>query len=284
MAIYLILLTAIVAILLLGVWFTWRFSRPEMTAKTLLQQYHEFERLGLSESERLLKLFATRGGWRALPGQFLRELTVRLGSKDDVISFIILTERYGFDRERIPRLIAGGDLQSSMASIARSLGSLGNRLQAQGRLDEAESVLRLALRLEPDESAIILPLALNCYYMGRYLDAIPMFQRGLPLFEQFTQRWGSVLEGLSLPEESFGSSEDYSDMSSFYRNIYEECLTHAGLEPIDENEFQQLIAEDAANVAKYEAIENPTYAQAIEESKRRAELLRREANTQDQLD
>jgi hypothetical protein len=41
---------------------------------------------------------------------------------------------------------------------------------------------------------------------------------------------------------------------------------------------------NAANVAKYEAIENPSYAQAIEETKRRAELLRREANTQDQLD
>lgn len=255
-----------------------------MTAKTLLQQYHDFERLGLSESERLLKLFATRGGWRALPGRFLRELTFRLGSKDDVISFIILTERYGFDRERIPSLIARGDLQSSMGSIAKSLGSLGNRLQGQGRLDEAESVLRLALRLEPDESAIILPLALNCYYMRRYLDAIPLFQRGLPLFERFTQRWGSVLEGLSLPEDSFGSSDDSGDMSSFYRKIYEECLTHAGLEPSDEDEFQQLIAEDAANVAKYEAIENPTYAQAIEESKRRAELLRREANTQDQFD
>lgn len=73
-------------------------------------------------------------------------------------------------------------------------------------------------------------------------------------------------------------------MSGFYRKIYEECLSHAGLESIDENEFQRLIAEDAANVAKYEAIENPSYAQAIEESKRRAELLRREANPQDQLD
>lgn len=144
-------------------------SQVAKNSKTLQQQYYEFERLGLSESDCLLKLFTTRGGWRALPGEFLHDLTIRLGSKDNVISFIILTERYGFERERVPRLITGGDLQSSMGSIARSLGSLGNRLQAQGRLDEAESVLRLALQLEPDESAIVLPLALNCYYMGRYL-------------------------------------------------------------------------------------------------------------------
>ena len=281
---YLIILTVIAAILVLGIWFIWKLSRPEMTAETLQQQYNEFESLGLSESDCLPKLFTTRGGWRALPGEFLRDLTIRLGSKDNVISFIILTERYGFDRERIPRLLTGGDLQSSMGSMARSLGSLGNRLQAQGRLDEAESVLRLALQLEPDESAIILPLALNCYYMGRYLDAIPLFQRGIPLFEKFTQRWEPILEGLSLPQESFGSPGDYDDMLGFYRKIYEECLTHAGLESIDENEFQRLIAEDAANIAKYEAIENPSYAQAIEESKRRAELSRRDANPQDQLD
>ncbi len=43
-----------------------------------------------------------------------------------------------------------------------------------------ESILRLALQLEPNESAIILPLALNCYYMGRYVDAIPLFERGIP--------------------------------------------------------------------------------------------------------
>ncbi len=114
------ILAAIAAILLLGVWFIWKLSRPEITAKTLQQQYYEFRKsLGLSESECLLKLFTTRGGWRALPGEFLHDLTIHLRSKDNVISFIILTERYGFDRERIPRLITVGDLQSSMGSIAQ---------------------------------------------------------------------------------------------------------------------------------------------------------------------
>lgn len=93
------------------VWFFRKFGSPEATARTLLREYEAFERSSLPEEERLFQMLAARGGWRLLPGLFLRELAKRLASKEDLIRFVILAERY--------RL-----LESDLVRIASSAGSV----------------------------------------------------------------------------------------------------------------------------------------------------------------
>ena len=93
------------------VWFLRKFGSPQATVQTLLSQYETFERAGLAEEERLFQMLATRGGWRSLPGLFLRELAKRLASKEDLVRFVILAERY--------RL-----LESDLVRIASSTGSV----------------------------------------------------------------------------------------------------------------------------------------------------------------
>jgi len=92
------------------VWFLRKFGSPQATAQTLLREYEAFERSGLPEDEGLFQMLAARGGWRALPGPFLLELTKRLVSKENLIAFVILAERY--------RL-----LESDLVRIASSAGS-----------------------------------------------------------------------------------------------------------------------------------------------------------------
>lgn len=93
------------------VWFLRKFGSPQATTQTLLREYEAFERSGLAEEERLFQMLATRGGWRSLPGPFLRELAKRLASKENFIAFVILAERY--------RL-----LESDLVRIASSAGSV----------------------------------------------------------------------------------------------------------------------------------------------------------------
>lgn len=218
---YLLLIGAIVIILGLFIWFVRKFGTPKATAQTLLGTYDAFEQSGLPEKDRLFKLLATRLGWMNLPHPFLRELTHRLGTKENVIGFVVLTERYGFD-QKLPRLAAEENLEFAMRSIAIWLGSFGNKLQGEGQLGEAEFAQLLALRIQPNQSITILPLAVTYYMQGRYTEAVSLFEQGLPLFEDFAKssKW---MEQLSLPRE-FGSYDEMAELGVTYKKMYEDCL------------------------------------------------------------
>jgi len=144
---YLFLIGAIVLIAGLFIWFLRKFSSPEMTAQTLLKKYDVFERYGIPESERLFQLLATRGGWKTLPNAFLQDLTSRLDTKEDVIKFVVVSERYRIDRTHFPSLAAKGEPELAMQNVAVLLASLGNKLERQGQLGEARLVQLLALRI-----------------------------------------------------------------------------------------------------------------------------------------
>lgn len=205
------------------VWFLRKFGSPQATAQTLLREYEAFERSGLAEEERLFKLFATRSGWRSLPHPFLRELASRLGNKEDVIRFIALSERHQFDRSRFARLAQEEDAEMALLGVASLLASFGNRLQDRGRLNEAECVQLLALRIQPDQHFTTLPLAVTYYRMKRYSDAAPLFRHGLDLFEK-CERETKWMEQLALPSDLFGSKSGMEDLGQAYRKMYEECL------------------------------------------------------------
>lgn len=205
------------------VWFLRKFGSPKATVRTLLKEYEASERSGLPEKERLFKLLATRGGWRSLPHPFLHELGSRLGNKENVIRFIALSERHQLDRLHFARLAKEEDIEMALLGVASLLASFGNRLQDQGRLDEAEFVQLLGLRIQPDEYFTTLPLAVTYYRMKRYSEAAPLFKRGLALFEKF-EKETTWMEQLPLTSDLLGSKSDIGELGQSYRKMYEECL------------------------------------------------------------
>ncbi len=217
-----------ILLVVIFVWFLRTFGSPKATANTLLKEYDAFERSGVSEQDRLFKLLATRGSWKDLPSPFLHELASRLGNKENVIQFVVLSERHQFDQLHYPRLAADDDPKNSMLGLAALLSSLGNTLQNQGKLGDAEFVQLLALRIQPSQHFTMLPLAVTYYRMGRYSDAVPLFEHGLSLLEEFEKKteW---MEQLSMPADLFGSKADIEELGVAYRNMYDVCVKASSL-------------------------------------------------------
>lgn len=130
----------------------------------------------MPENERLFKMFHTRPGWRSLPTEFLRELVERLGTKEDVIKFVIFAERYGLLTSNFKAIAdwAEADPKFAVDQAAVTLTSLGNHLGGQGNFGEAEPVFKSALRINPEWPGALYGLALVYYNAGRYGDAIPV--------------------------------------------------------------------------------------------------------------
>jgi hypothetical protein len=185
----------------------------------MLRRYHALERSGLSERECLVKLLATRSGWNNLPQRFLVEIVSRLGSKEDVMRFVSVSEDYRYIRDHYPAIAAGPNVAGAMAEIACLLAKFGYRLQGAGRLKEAEFVQRLALRLEPNKYFTNLPLAATYCETGRYADALPLFEQGLSQFEKDAQRD----QGFA-PVKCLGPDADATALRRGYRKMYEACL------------------------------------------------------------
>ncbi len=205
----------------------------QWTTRTCLREYARFERMGLPESERIFLVLSTRPGWRDLPKEFLREISSRLGTKEDVTRFTIISEAYRLDRTHYPGFAADSTPEHAAFSVAMLLGSLGNKLLGEGQLGDAENAQSLALRLQPDNSAAMLPLAGTYYLTGRYADAIPLFERGLPLFLSDREKADKLYDLFehfpAIPrEELFGSPSDIVQLEQAYREMYEDCLRHVG--------------------------------------------------------
>ena len=66
-----------------------------------------------------------------------------------------------------------------MREVALWLAGFGQRLQAEARYREAEFVQKLAVRVQPEESFTLLPLAATYYKTERYADAAALFRQGL---------------------------------------------------------------------------------------------------------
>jgi len=192
----------------------------------LLRHYQTFAKTGLPEGECLFRIMAMRSGWKSLPHDYLRELVVRLGSKEDVIRFISLAEDYGYVKQRFPGIAQKGDLDRGMAEVACLLARLGYQLQQEGRLKEAEFVQKLALPLGPDRYFTNLPLAATYYETGRYGEARPLFERGLAHLEKFL-RQGNASEPFS-PAACLGPDADAGKLRASYLGKYDECLKAGG--------------------------------------------------------
>ena len=100
----------------------------------MLRRYRALERTGLSERNCLLQLLATRKGWEKFSNRFLVAMVSQLGSKEDVMRFISLSEDYGYHRDRYPELASRVDLDAAIAEIACLFSRFGFRLQARRAL------------------------------------------------------------------------------------------------------------------------------------------------------
>jgi tetratricopeptide (TPR) repeat protein len=200
---------------------------PKARVTAMLRRYRALERTGLSERDCLLQILVTRKGWEKLPHRFLVAIVSRLGSKENVMRFISLSEDYGYPRDRYPELATRVDLDTAIGEIACLLSRFGFGLHAQGRYKEAEFVQKLALRLEPDEYFTNLPLAATYHESGRYPDALPLFKQGFSQLQRFNTDTDSVKRGFS-PANCLAPDEEPEKLWLKYREMYEACLKSTG--------------------------------------------------------
>ena len=200
-----------------------RAVTPQARVAAMLKRYHALERAGLSERDCLLQLLATRTGWQKFPHAFLLEIISRLGSKEDVMRFISLSEDYGYHRDFYPELATRIDQDAAISEIACLFSRFGYRLQAEGRYREAEFVQQLALRLEPDEYFTNLPLAATYHETGRYADALPLFEVGFAQLKRFETNIDSLKPVFS-PANCLAPAEEPETLRQRYQTLYEACL------------------------------------------------------------
>jgi tetratricopeptide (TPR) repeat protein len=204
-----------------------RPATPKARVTAMLRRYRALERTGLSERDCLLQLLATRKGWEKLSHRFLVAIVSRLGSKEDVMRFISLSEDHGYHRDCYPELATKVDLDTAIAGIACLFSRFGFRLQTEGRYKEAEFVQKLALRLQPDEYFTILPLAATYHETGRHADALPLFEQGLARAKEFDQKPDPVKTEFT-PAKCLTAEAELTKLRNRYNKMYQACLKAVG--------------------------------------------------------
>jgi len=195
---------------------------PKGRVTAMLKRYRTLEKTGLAEQECLLKLLETRWGWKKLPPRFLLELVCRLSSKEDLFRFVSVSEEYRYLREHYPEISKKIDLEAAMVEVACLFAEFGYRLQADGRLKEAEFVQKLALRLQPHQYFTNLPLAATYHELGRDADALPFFEKGMAQFEKCaedTVRRNSIVP----PAKCLGADVELGKLQNRYRKMFAQC-------------------------------------------------------------
>ncbi|MGH7795878.1 MAG: hypothetical protein ACREQ2_13475 [Candidatus Binatia bacterium] len=204
-------------------WVARRPATPQSTVRFLLRRYHAFQRMGLSEQESLFRILTSRRGWRNLPAPFLAEIVARLKSKEDVMRFVSLAEGYRLTRERLPDIASNKNIESAMRQLAIWLVNFGNQLQSENRLKQAEFVQKLALGLQPEKYFTKLPLATTYYKMGHYADAVPLFEEGFALLENFADESTPHEQGL-YPADGLAPGTSVAELKAAHKPVYEACL------------------------------------------------------------
>jgi hypothetical protein len=219
-------------------WFIRKAGSPDATEQTLKTEYSVFEKDGLPELDRLHKLFSQRGGWRNLPSDFLRELSSKLGSLENVVDFVVLSERHQLDTKLLPN-IAELDSDVAIKMLPLSLISLANRLQENEKWGEVEKALALALCIGPEDCNVALRLAVHYHGQDSFSKAIPLFERGLPEFRHDVETMGELDQisedaGLTSMQqlEEFGTVQDIEGLVGVYEELYEDCLRRVSAEGV----------------------------------------------------
>ncbi|MGH7807078.1 MAG: tetratricopeptide repeat protein [Thermodesulfobacteriota bacterium] len=157
------------------IWFLLKgLSSPRWKARVLLTAYQACKESGASETECLFQMFDTRPPWNTLPKIFLRELATRLGTPENILKFVLLSEGTGilqtnilgksFSVEHNPEFAIGG----VVAAVVSRANALGNQREFRG----ARDVLELALLLNPGFSTAWASMAKAAFEMKDYQTAL----------------------------------------------------------------------------------------------------------------
>jgi len=162
----------------------WRVVRDRLAAtaghRALRRQYKKLTKAGVADWERPYRLFTGSEGWRALPGDFLMELTSRLIETDEVIDFIVLAEELNEAQKlRLIRL-AKGDPDTAMRNLSLFLTEVALHLPVPKMVD----MLGFAVRIDPENHWALIELASEHYAAKRFAKALPLLEQAISLGEQ----------------------------------------------------------------------------------------------------
>jgi hypothetical protein len=146
--------TAVASLLALFalIWFILKkFASPQAKARAVLQAYGVSKERGIPEQECLFQIFDTRPPWNNLPKMFLRELATRLHSKENVVDFVIFSERTGILQTNILKTPSMDeyDLDSAFGGVATALIGRAHAFGSKNRFHDAKAVLEWILLLHP---------------------------------------------------------------------------------------------------------------------------------------
>jgi tetratricopeptide (TPR) repeat protein len=190
------------------------------TAAQLRAAYKKIVKADVPEWRRPYALLATRERWHRLPEDFLMELASRLMDKDNVIEFIVLAERHGLHRERLPGL-AGYESEWAMRAVSNALAELADG----ARGSTAKSARSLAVMVDPDNPKAAIALAADYYGAKRFADALGLLERALPLCEQAVE---AAQQRGALPGDTAEQSEErHGELYAMFEravDMYEDCV------------------------------------------------------------
>lgn len=134
------------------IWFLLKkFGSPQSKARVLLLAYQACKESGAPENECLFQMFDTRPPWNNLPKTFLREIATRLRTKENIVNFIIFSERTGILQTNILRTPSTVEFDPDFAlgGVAMALISRANAFSNRSHFQDAKDVLEWALLLNP---------------------------------------------------------------------------------------------------------------------------------------
>jgi tetratricopeptide (TPR) repeat protein len=134
------------------IWFlSKKFGSPRSKAGVLLVAYQACKESGAPENECLFQMFDTRPPWNSLPKTFLREMATRLRTKENIVNFVIFSERTGILQTNILRSPTTVEFDPGVAlgGVATALVSRANAFSKRRHFQDAKDVLEWVLLLNP---------------------------------------------------------------------------------------------------------------------------------------
>ena len=133
------------------IWFLLnKLGSPRSKARVLVLAYQACKESGAPENECLFQMFDTRPPWNSLPKTFLREIATRLRTKENIVNFVIFSERTGILQTHILRpSTVEFDPDFVLGGVAMALISRANAFSNRSHFQEAKDVLEWVVLLNP---------------------------------------------------------------------------------------------------------------------------------------
>ena len=133
------------------IWFLLnKLGSPQSKARVLVLAYQACKESGAPENECLFQMFDTRPPWNSLPKTFLREIATRLRTKENIVNFVIFSERTGILQTNILRpSTVEFDPDFALGGVAMALISRANAFSNRSNFQEAKGVLEWVVLLNP---------------------------------------------------------------------------------------------------------------------------------------